>query len=254
MRILIIEDEPLAAENLAVLIKKVSPESEVLCMLDSVQTAVEWFQQNETPDLAFCDVQLGDGLSFEIFEQVKIDCPVIFTTAYDEYALKAFQVNSVDYLLKPLSPKDLEKAIEKFKSRFQNSETSQQQFQFPNKQLLQMLTANYKTRFLIKVGEHIKNIKIEDINWFYTMEKNTFMHTNSGKDFPMDNSLDQLELLVNPQDFFRINRKYFIHIDSIEDIISYSNSRLRLKLQNNKDDSIIVSREKVRDFKAWLDR
>ena len=251
--ILIIEDEPLAAEKLQNIIESINFPAKIEGKLDAVQSAVEWFQANSEPDLIFSDIQLGDGLSFEIFEQIDIHCPVIFTTAYDEYAIKAFQVNSIDYLLKPITKATVEKALERFQQRT-NSNNKPEKLKPKGKDILQLFKGEYKTRFLVKVGEHMKNVKVEDVLWFFTMEKNSFMRINSQKELPLDQSLDQLELLMNPSEFFRVNRKYLIHIDSIQDIISYTNSRLRLKLEGSKDDDIIVSREKVKDFKCWLDR
>jgi DNA-binding LytR/AlgR family response regulator len=195
------------------------------------------------------DIQLADGLSFEIFEQTVVKTPVIFTTAYDEYALKAFKVNSIDYLLKPVDQKELKNAIDKFKANNSPLEIPAQVFD----NILFSLTKRYKNKFVIKVGEVIKVFATEDVQCFYSMEKYTFLQNNSGRDYGISYSLDQLEELLDPSMFFRINRKFIISSSGISEIISFSNSRLHVKLNSNKSDDLIVSREKVQDFKKWLE-
>jgi len=195
------------------------------------------------------DIQLADGLSFEIFEQTIVKTPVIFTTAYDEYALKAFKVNSIDYLLKPIDQDELNNAIDKFKKNNRTKEIPAQVFD----NILHSLTKNYKNKFVVKVGEHIKVFMIDDVQCFYSMEKYTFLQNNSGRDFAINYSLDQLEDLLDPTRFFRINRKFIVSFSAISDIISYSNSRLLIKLNSNQSDELIVSREKVQGFKNWLE-
>lgn len=250
MKSLIIEDEKVAAERLSGLIRKYDPTIEILGIIQSVEHAVKWFNSNPSPDLIFMDIQLADGLSFEIFEQTIVKTPVIFTTAYDEYALKAFKVNSIDYLLKPIDDSELKDAINKFKEKAITETIPSQVFDT----ILHSLTKKYKNKFVIKVGEHIKVFSIDEVQCFYSMEKYSFLQTNQGRDYAINYSLDQLEELVDPDRFFRINRKYIVSGAEIADIVSYSNSRLRLKLNTNTADDLIVSREKVQDFKQWLEQ
>ena len=251
-KVLIIEDEKPAADWLKQLIRKHDPQISVLAILDSVNGAVDWFQQNQVPDLVFMDIQLADGLSFEIFERVKVQCPVIFTTAYEEYAIKAFKVNSLDYLLKPIAYNELEAAFQKFGERVQSLQAPTVTIHLLNK-VKEMLRKQYKTRFVIKVGEHLKSITIEDILFFYSLEKATFLCTVDFKTYLVDYSLDRISEMLDERRFFRINRKYIISNQSIADIIFYSNSRLKIKLKKKDEESIIVSRDKVAAFKEWLD-
>ena len=255
MRIIIIEDEQLAAKRLLELILKYDPEIEILGKFDTVEKSVEWFNSNPSPDLIFMDIQLADGLSFEIFEQSIIKSPIIFTTAYDQYAIKAFKVNSIDYLLKPIDFDELSTAIEKFKNiHFEKSTENITPKNLAFDQVLKLLTKEYKTRFVVKVGEHIKSIQVENISCFYSLEKATFLKTTANNNYVLDYSLDQIESLLSPNDFFRVNRKYIINLKEIRDIISYSNSRLKIILNLKNDEDIIVSREKVKSFKAWLEK
>jgi DNA-binding LytR/AlgR family response regulator len=249
MNCLIVEDEKVAAERLVGLINKYDPSIDISEIVQSVKNAVQWLNTHQAPDLIFMDIQLADGLSFEIFEQTIIKIPVIFTTAYDEYALKAFKVNSIDYLLKPVDPNELKNAIDKFKENILPKEIPAQVFD----KIMYSLTKNYKNKFVIKVGEHIKVFPTEDVQCFYSMEKYTFLQNNSGRDYAISYSLDQLEDLLDPARFFRINRKFIVSLTAISDIVSYSNSRLRVKLNSNKSDDLLVSREKVQDFKKWLE-
>jgi DNA-binding LytR/AlgR family response regulator len=252
-KVLIIEDEKPAADWLKQLILKFDPRITILKVIDSVSGAVEWFQQNPVPDLVFMDIQLADGLSFELFERVKVLCPVIFTTAYEEYAIKAFKVNSVDYLLKPISYSELESAFQKFGERIQSLQTTPAvTIELLNK-VKEMLRKQYKTRFVIKVGEHLKSITVEDILFFYSLEKATYLCTADFKTYLVDYSLDRISEMVDEHRFFRINRKYILSNQSIADIIFYSNSRLKIKLKKQDEESIIVSRDKVAAFKEWLD-
>jgi len=252
-KVLIIEDEKPAAEWLRQLILKLNPEISVLAVIDSVSGAVEWFQQNPVPDLAFMDIQLADGLSFEIFERVKVACPVIFTTAYEEYAIKAFKVNSVDYLLKPIAYSELEAAFQKFGAKFQDFKAAPEiTIELLNK-VREMLRKQYKTRFVIKVGEHLKSIPVEEILFFYSLDKATYLCTADFKTYLVDYSLDHICEMVDEHRFFRINRKYILSNLSIADIVVYSNSRLKIKLKKPDEEGIIVSRDKVAAFKEWLD-
>jgi DNA-binding LytR/AlgR family response regulator len=253
MRILIIEDEAQAAKRMESLVRELLPNAEITAVLDTVKKSVQWFIANAAPDLALMDVQLADGISFQIFEQCQVNCPVIFTTAYDEYALKAFKVNSIDYILKPIDKDELEKAFSKLRGIVSKPNQSQQLLA-KIEQAMQMLTKKHKTRFVIKVGEHLKTIEVDSVLYFYSQEKITFSHSHDKRDYILDYTLDQLEEMLDSSQFFRINRKYIIHAKSIQDIISYTNSRLRLVLKNSDDKDIIVARERVQEFKDWLDQ
>jgi len=251
MNIVIVEDEKPAARRLERMLKTEGINS--IASLHSVESAVKWLNENHHPKLIFMDIQLSDGLSFEIFDRTEIKSSIIFTTAYDEYALKAFKVNSIDYLLKPIDEKELRKALAKF-----------HHFQPANKELFspdqiallkQFLTSphpNYKDRFIVKVGQQIKSIKTCNAECFYSENKASFIYINTGRTYPVDFSLEQLEELLDPEVFFRVSRKHFININFISNIIAYSNSRLKVKLNTFDDDEIIVSRERVREFKNWL--
>jgi len=250
MNYLIIEDEKLSAERLAGIIARLFPDFVLIKTLDSVKSAVKWLSHNEQPQLAFFDIQLADGLSFEIFEHVSVQFPVIFTTAFNEYAIRAFKVNSIDYLLKPVDEKELKGAVEKFKSSVSRpGKIENDAIAFA----LSQLTNTFKSRFLVKIGEHLKMIDVNEIAMFTSIEKSTYIKTFSKRDYGVDFTLDQVEELVDPQCFFRINRKYIINLKAIQDIISYSNSRLNLKLGFSTDDDLVVSRERVEDFKRWLE-
>jgi two-component system, LytTR family, response regulator len=258
MKAIIIEDEELAAEGLSISLKKVEADIEILAVLDSVKTAVAWLKNNPAPDLAFLDIQLADGLSFEIFEQTPINCPVIFTTAYDEYALRAFRVNSIDYLLKPIGTDDLKRTFEKLKVIKGETTPPQYLSQDLIKQVMaiatqQVKTPQYKTRFMIKIGEHLQTIPAEDIDFLLGENKIVWLYHKNGRKYVVDYTLDQLEDLLEPNRFFRLNRQFIASIETIKDVISYSNSRLKIvfKTPPNKED-IIMSREKVEAFKNWM--
>lgn len=252
MNALIIEDEPQAAQRLETLMRKLVPEVTILNKIDSVSKSVEWIRTHPAPDLILMDIQLADGISFMIFDQCEIKSPVIFTTAYDEYALKAFKVNSIDYILKPVDESELGAALKKYRSL----STDARPFLKLNniEQAIQMLTKKYKSRFVIKVGEHLRSIDVSDILFFVSLEKTTFCHTRENRKNVLDFTLDQLEDILDPNSFFRINRKYIVSAQSIQDMISYTNSRLKLILKNSDDKDVIVARERVQEFKEWLDR
>ena len=252
MEVVIIEDEPLAAQHLEKLMGEVDADMRVSVKLGSVRQSVQWLQQHTPPSLIFMDIQLGDGISFEIFEQVDVSCPVIFITAYDEYALKAFKVNSIDYILKPIDRAELQAAIDKFKRM--NRTGPQSQMMESISIAMGMLTKKYKSRFVIKVGEHLRSVETVDILFLFSLEKATFAQTRDGRKHIVDYSMDQLEGVLDPTRFFRISRRYIVASDSIQDMISFTNSRLRLVLRTSEDQEIIVARERVQDFKAWLDR
>ena len=253
MTCLIIEDEKIAAERLKSLILKYDEGIEILAVIQLVRNAVSWFEENTHPDLVFMDIQLADGLSFEIFERTIITVPVIFTTAFEEYTLRAFKVNSIDYLLKPIDYDELKNAIDKFKG----SPFNQSIYRYPQQVLdrvLKSFTKEYKSKFVIKVGEHIRIIPMEEVCCFYTVEKATFLQTAGNRTYAISHSLDQLADLLDPVSFFRVNRQYMVAFSSIKDILQYSGSRLLLKILHNEDKEIIVSREKVQDFRKWLEQ
>ncbi|GAA3776022.1 LytTR family DNA-binding domain-containing protein [Flavobacterium ginsengiterrae] len=251
---LIIEDEKPAARLLQRKLEKLNVTVET--MLHSVEESVEWFSNNQHPDLIFLDIQLSDGLSFEIFEKIDIKSAIIFTTAYDEYALKAFKLNSIDYLLKPIDEDDLETAVSKFKLRLPkaSAETSNMQLDF--EQIRQMLSnpfeKTYKKRFTVKIGQHLKVINTEEIECFFSENKGTYIHTFENRDYLIDSTLEILEQELDKKDFFRVSRKFIVPLKAIKEIQVYTNSRLKVILPSYKDDEVIVSREKVQDFKSWL--
>jgi DNA-binding LytR/AlgR family response regulator len=252
MKVLIIEDEHLAAGKLKQMLSNIDPSIEVAGMLESVQESVNWLMNNPAPDLIFMDIQLDDGVCFEIFESVKISTPVIFTTAYDQYAIKAFKVNSVDYLMKPVIQEDLESALNKFRHLYAGGEQQQEKI---NRLYDQLLKKDYKSRFFVKIGTHFHSISVHDIACFYVLERGTFIKSKVGKNYNIDYSLDQVQKMVDPDQFYRINRNYIINLNSIADIISYSTNRLKIKLRNFEHlEDLIVSRDKTGDFKKWLDR
>lgn len=253
MTILIIEDEPQAARRLETLVKELLPLVQVLDKVDSVKRAVEWFKSNPAPDLALMDIQLADGISFQIFEQCEITCPVIFTTAYDEYALKAFKVNSIDYILKPVDKNELQTALRKLEALRNNSDGTRKLLANIG-EVVQKLSKKYKERFVVKVGEHLRTIEVKDILYFHSLDKATFCHTADNRNHVLDFTLEQLEEMVDPLIFFRVNRKYFVRAEAIQDMVSFTNSRLKLKLKNSDDADVIVARERVQAFKQWLDR
>ena len=245
MRILIIEDEPLAAKRLQKMIKTLEPSAQVECCLDSIESSIEWLENHPIPDLIFMDIHLADGESLELFSLVKIDCPVIFVTAYDEYALRAFRVNALDYLLKPIKKKELAIALEKFKKS---------QPANPNyAQIIPPIQRNpYAKRFLIRLGQQLKVVEIKQVAYFYTQDKITFLVTFKGRRYPIDYSMEAIEQLASPRDFFRVNRQFIIHLEAIEEMLAYSKSRVKLHLQPTTEQEVIVSTERSPLFKKWL--
>lgn len=252
MNVLIIEDEKPAARRLKRMLDELS--IEVNTMLHSVSESIEWFNTNEHPDLIFLDIQLSDGLSFEIFDVIQIKSAIIFTTAYDEYALKAFKLNSIDYLLKPIDDDELETAVNKYRQNSTEKKQLQVDFEDIKKLLVNPIDRVYKKRFTARVGQHLKIFTVEDIECFYSENKGTYLHTTENRNYLIDTTLENLEEELNPKQFYRVSRKFFININAIKDIISYTNSRLQLKLHHFDEQEIIVSRERVKDFKDWLEK
>lgn len=251
IKVLIIEDEEAASRRLNKLITELMPEATIAGTIASIASALAWFKDNNQPDLIFADIHLADGSSFELFKHVKIECPIIFITAYDQYALQAFQINSIHYLLKPVKKEDLQLAIE----RFRKISPSPQKPSIDFEKVLSMIKqpeAHYKERFIIRFGEHIKTIEIHDIAWFYTENKANFAVLKDGKRYPIDHNLDELEQMISPKEFFRINRQFIISYGSIAEMVSYSKSRVFIKLNPPSKIETIVSTERSASFKAWL--
>lgn len=250
MKTLIIEDEKPAARLLQRKLEKLQIKVDV--MLHSVEEAIEWFTKNEHPDLIFLDIQLSDGLSFDIFEKVDIKSAVIFTTAYDEFALRAFKLNSIDYLLKPIDEDDLEQAVLKFKERLPQKEKLQLDFDEIKRMLGNPFEKEFKKRFTVKIGQHLKVISVEEVECFYSENKGTYLHTFDNRNYLVDSTLEILEQELDPKHFYRISRKFIIPMKAIKEIIVFSNSRLKVVLPSYVNDDVIVSREKVTHFKDWL--
>lgn len=251
LKVLIIEDEAPAAKRLEKMLNEIEPGTQVLDTIVSVASAVKWFRENNCPDLVLSDIQLSDGISFEIFRQVETDCPVIFITAFDQYAIDAFKVNSIDYLLKPVKKNELESAISKFKKMNMEPSTSNLDI---NK-LLQAYESKsqvYKKRFVVKYGEHIKTINTEDIAYFYTEDKVNFLTSFDGRRYIIDFNLDSLESMLDPKLFFRINRQFIISINAIDEMFAYTKSRVLVKLKPSCKHETIVSTERSSEFKTWL--
>ena len=264
LRALIVEDEPLATRRLADLLAHQPEPVHVLGTAESVVQAVALLENTQpAPDVLFLDIHLADGLSFELFERTPVRCPVIFTTAYDQYALQAFKVNSVDYLLKPIDEEELAAALRKLRAVHGNAVGASPVPAFDPLllgQLLQQMQQNapaaaYKTQFVVRVGEHLKVVPVDQTAYFFSLEKATFLQTTEGRKYVVDYTMDQLETLLDPRRFFRLNRAYLAQQAAIQDIIHYTNSRLQTVLRPVAPDAqVLVSREKVQVFKSWLDR
>ncbi|NLR90045.1 LytR/AlgR family response regulator transcription factor [Flammeovirga agarivorans] len=249
MNVLIIEDEIHTAQRLEKLITQYDPQINVVDKVESVEDSIQWFQENKAPDLIFQDIELSDGNCFQIYDTVDVDVPIIFTTAYSEYALKSFQLNSIDYVLKPYDLKDIKRVIDKFISYGNLFQTSNQ------KVLKEVSTTNkkeYKQRFLINIGDQLKSISIEQIAFIKYEDSLSFIHLFDHGKYPVDKSITTLETELDPTTFFRVNRKYIIHVNSISKINTWFNSRLQVEV-NAPDEEIIVSRDRVKAFKEWLD-
>ena len=250
VKVLVLEDEDAAATRLQKLIADLMPEAEFLATITSVKQGMEWFKANSMPELIFADIQLNDGTSFDIFKEVEVKSPVIFTTAYDSHALNAFKLNSVDYLLKPIKKSELAAAIKKFKSIHVPDKEKNNNLQ----ELLQSLQKKpqYKQRFVLRIGEHMKIIEVTDIAYFYTENKANFIVTKDGKRYLADHTLDQLDNMLDPKLFFRINRQFIVGYFSIAELFTYSKSRVLLKLNPPSKLDTIVSTERSAAFKSWL--
>ncbi len=250
MHALIVEDERLSADRLRSQIQRLAPEMEIVGILDSVETATSWFRDNSPPDVMFLDIQLNDGTGFDLLSQVSPAFPVIFTTAYDQYAIKAFKFNGIDYLLKPVSDDELQSSLRKLQ---QNGHAESHGREAHYGHLEKIISGDFKKRFLIKLGEQFQSVSVSEIAFFQYDDGMCYALTLTGKRFPLDHSLEQLEGMLNPLEFFRINRQYLVTIKGISEIHSYFNSRLLLKLNPETPTEVIVSRDRVADFKRWMD-
>lgn len=251
MRVIIIEDEKPAARRLSRMLANLN--IEVQEMLHSVEESLNWLHNNEHPELIFLDIQLSDGLSFEIFEEIEVKSAIIFTTAYDEYALRAFKLNSIDYLLKPIDTDELAAAVNQFKKNKPQQTDVMVNLDDIKKLLINPVDRKFKRRLSLKIGAHIKIISTDVIECFYSENKATYCFTNEKRSFLLDNSLEIWQEQLEPEQFFRVNRTFIVNINAIKDIIAYSNSRLKLILNSYSETEIIVSRERVKDFKSWIE-
>ncbi len=253
MKILIIEDEQAVAKRLIKLLDEIAPDFEIMDEIESVEDTVKWMCENKKPDLIFMDIHLADGNSFEIFEKVQIDVPVIFTTAYDNYAIQAFKVNSVDYLLKPVNRDELKKAIEKFRNIAPEQTDDDANVDYAR--IAEIITGEKKplqTRMLVRFGQKLKSIEIKDVACFYTENKTVYLHTFSNDRYPIDDRLDSLEEVLDPENFFRVNRGTIVNFEAIDEMESYSKSRVHMTLKKPLDLDFVSSTEKSGAFKRWL--
>lgn len=255
MNVLIIEDEPYAQQELIRLLHICDPNIEVMDLIDSVKESISWLKKNDTAGLIFMDIQLSDGISFEIFNKIEVNVPVIFTTAYDEYAIRAFKVNSIDYLLKPIEEDELRKSLKKFHKM---KESMSRKDSFLNsaqlEEVLGLIKVPYKKRLIARMGDHIQHVDVNDIAYVYSEDKVSFLITKQNKRLIINYTLEQLEKTLNPADFYRLNRKFIAHIHAIESICKYFNSRLKITLNPTIDEEILISRAKVQGFLEWLEK
>ncbi len=250
MKVVIIEDETLAAERLEKMLKESVPDITIVAEITSVESSVAWLKENSV-DLIFLDIQLTDGLSFSIFDRIEVKTPIIFTTAYDQYAIKAFELNSISYLLKPIKKRDLENSLQKYQSL-------KSAYSIDFEALLSTIKGKgeYKKRFLVQIADKYKKVETGDIAYFFALEKSVFFRTTERQTYPLDITLDQVEKVIDPELFFRINRKYIVNINAISNMISWSKRRIKVELRPAVDDNVdtIVSMERYSEFKKWLDK
>ena len=249
LRVLIVEDEELAAIRLSELLTELDPSTNILHRTESVEATVSWLQTN-SPDLIFLDIHLSDGTSFEVFDQVQVKAPVIFTTAYDQYAIRAFQTNGIGYLLKPFEKSDLEQALEKFRSIYQAGNIDYAQLA----QAMQQSGPEYRKRFMVYSGDKIQTIEVERVSYFMAEQKAVFLYSQEGKRYLVDFSLDKLENMLDPEQFFRINRQFILSLRAIRMMYSYSKGRVKIDLEPPSPKDAIVSVDRSGRFKSWLNR
>lgn len=254
MKVFIVEDEHLAVERLIKILHEADPAVEVVGNAESIRSSVEWLESNPAPDLILMDIELCDGQSFEIFNQTEITSAVIFTTSYDEYALKAFKVNSIDYLLKPVKKEDLAGALNKYRQLKKQFAPVQQNLIIENlvQELKQQQYKEYRSRFLIKSGQRLISVEVKDIAYFYADDRITFFRTWDKAKYIVDYTVEELEQMLNPKDFCRINRAFIIHPKAVSQIHAHFNGKLKLELIPEPDKEVMISREKVQDFKSWM--
>ncbi len=249
MKAVIIEDESIASRRLSSLIGELAPNCEIVAEIASVESGHKWFESHELPDLIFLDIQLNDGYGFDIIDRLPKHPPIIFTTAYNEYAIRGFKYNGLDYLLKPIDKNELKKALNKYTETIENQNYKTSDIDT----IRHLFKKEYKRRFIVKIGNQFQTYKVEDIAYFMAEDGVIFLHTNQGHKSPIEYTLDQLEAILDPIHFFRINRKYMISVNAVDEIHSYFNSRLILKISPKQEEQIIVSRERTTNFKKWLD-
>ncbi|MEM7084876.1 MAG: LytTR family DNA-binding domain-containing protein [Bacteroidota bacterium] len=250
MKAVIVEDESIASRRLANLIAELAPDMKIVGQVTSVEHGNRWFEHNELPDLIFLDIQLNDGYGFDILDRLVDHPPVIFTTAYNEYAIRGFKYNGLDYLLKPIDKADLRDALFKFrKANGVDIDRDSQKIE----QLKKLFSKEYKKRFMVKVGNHFNTFGVQDIAYFKSHEGVIFLHAHSGQEYPIEYTIDQLEEILDPVRFFRINRKFMVSVEAVQEIHTYFNSRLLIKLLPVEEEQVIVSRERTSNFKRWLD-
>jgi two-component system, LytTR family, response regulator LytT len=251
IRTLIIEDEVPAALRLQSLIEELDQDIEILAIIDTVTSAVDWFRSHPQPDLILLDIQLGDGLSFDIFRKTRVDSYVIFTTAFDEYAIKAFEVNSIDYLLKPVDEVRLSNSLHKYRQFRSHSQS------FNIEKLLETIESKndkYKKRFVVSIANKIKVVETGEVAFFYSKEKNTFLCTMQNNHYPLEFSLDHIEQIINPEKFFRVNRQYIVNYSSFAKIDILSKSRIRIVTNPPAGEEIMISSARTSEFRLWLDK
>ena len=249
MTAVIIEDEDIASRRLRNLIEELAPNCEILAQISSVESGHKWFKNNDLPDLIFLDIQLNDGYGFDIIDQLENHPPIIFTTAYNEYAIRGFKYNGLDYLLKPIDKRELQKALQKYTKTIEKSNNRLTDIEA----IRHLFKKEYKRRFMVKVGNQFSTFNVVDIAYFMADNGVIFLLNKKGRKFPIEYTIDQLEEILNPIHFFRINRKYMVSVEAVKEIHSYFNSRLLIKVIPNQEEQIIVSRERTTNFKKWLD-
>jgi DNA-binding LytR/AlgR family response regulator len=252
MKVLIVEDEPLASEKIISYLQQLLPNARISGPITNISDGIAWLETHDAPEVIISDIMLSDGLCFDIYSALNVKCPVIFTTAYDEYAIRAFEVNSIDYLLKPISKDKLEASLQKISGTV---EREKDDIDFKKlAELLQSSSRTYKSRFLVKIGQKIKAVPTNKIAYFFTQDKLSYIVSHHNDKFPLDHSLEEIDAMLDPKDFFRINRKYIVHIDAVREIHPYFKGRLKLELKPTVAEDIVISSEKTPAFKAWLDQ
>src|SRR6478736_4771025 len=257
MKVLIVEDEELAVKKIRKTLGEVDADAVIMGVTDSIQGTVNWLQENPSPDLILMDIELSDGQSFEIFSRTKVSSAVVFTTSYDEYALKAFKVNSIDYLLKPIQKEDLEAALNKYRQMKQmyaesNGKTELNMDALVKELQQKLQPKEYRKRFLVKHGQKLVSIEVDEITYFFSDGRLNFFKTDDNRKFVVDYTMDELEDMLDSQRYFRISRSFYVSVRSISQIHDYFGNRLLLQLKPSVDKEAIVSREKVSDFKKWM--